>query len=589
MKYLGSFLLTLLVLAGCLVIGGLLRKDPVVLPAGKDVRSIAGLLPSDTYLLVHTPDVVGAASAWGESDLGLFVAGEEIDRFLSRPLRRLSEKVRAGADWALVKKLKPEDFFVALQPSPEGERHFLAGFRSGEASASIDQHLAPYREEIQNRYGDITTANAAYEGALVRTHQKEDAEVVEAFVDGWYFVSNKRVLLTRVVEQLVSGTRPATSLENESDFVAVVDDLPGGYHALGFLRPERGLEAVAGEEDSGRKGEGATGAPSHPFADLRALGYVTTTAKGDFRDTATGLVTAGPAWEVPFERRTMRFTTPATYFYQASSLPWLGTGDDQAANRWWASIGEQLESENWPSLASLLGPEWAAMAGPLEGPSGRGSYFGIVLELEDPEIVESLLQRLSSRLEAWRAAGTGEYVVDTDRAGLAISRYSGILYLRMDEDFLIIATQPFSEWKRDGNQTLEDLPRFHDWDRGLPLGDRGIGYVDGRRVFDRIRETLGHPLIMASIWMSLKSQASFELDFDELPSPENWGDFRPTVWTINRSPGGIRLGASGTVSPVHWGAGLGASWATLSRTLFHPDLGETGSGWEELSPLSVGD
>ncbi len=272
----------------------------------------AELVPPETLLFVHLPDVRRSLARWPLTGLAQIWEEPEMQAFLELPRRKMPLMRQAKATLARLVRVGPREGFAALTALDGVAPKFVAGFAFSGSSGAAVELMAEPRSAWQSAWPGGRSGRLNFGGCEVQTYELPEQTIAECFHAGWYFIANDLEVLKTVLERCDGrlGSGLAGTGIFQRNVAALPAELDGQLFArFGALRDLLG-SLLAGTPPE--KEAEASGADS-------ALAWGTKLEGAQVRDT---ILISGPGSAAPaLARDTRALSSPDSVLYGAMALP----------------------------------------------------------------------------------------------------------------------------------------------------------------------------------------------------------------------------------------------------------------------------
>jgi hypothetical protein len=224
-------LVIVLVVVAALAAYYITRQHPAAVPS-----TVANLLPADTALFIHLPDVEKNRDAWHRTDLYQLYREPAVQDFLQKPKSHLPEKSSVREVWNDSASLQIRNGFLATNSFDS--LRLLAGFefRCGEKEAQglIDH----WKSKLLSSSSGTQRSSAEYEKHQIDILSTGQFMVASTMVGRQFFaattVEDLRALLDRV-----DGRTKTPALDADENFRAAMKQMPAEYAWMLYLQPKQ--------------------------------------------------------------------------------------------------------------------------------------------------------------------------------------------------------------------------------------------------------------------------------------------------------------------------------------------------------------
>jgi hypothetical protein len=269
--------------------------------------AVTELLPKDTALLVHLPDLKQTRDQWHQSDVYQIWLEPAVQQFMQKPLTKLPPTLATTQPLRDFMQLEPKDAFVAVTAMAGNNPVFEAGFRFKGSHDDAEKVIGRWRAQLLEKAPATKRETADYQGHAIETFTADRASVSTVYDRDWFLASNDgaglRLLLDRIDGRLDDKT---TTLKANETYAAAIAHMPGSYSALLYVQPKSfidkltpfvamaGRDAVADQMAALRRIDSFCGAFAFDGGKMRDVSFVAmpqATAGGKLSRDSAGLGT----------------------------------------------------------------------------------------------------------------------------------------------------------------------------------------------------------------------------------------------------------------------------------------------------------
>lgn len=248
--------------------------------------AVSALLPKDTLVLIHIPDVNGTRAKWHETDLYKLWREPAIQDFLSRPLAKMPHSDAVRQKMQEIEPLDIKDAFLAITSWEKKRSKAVAGFRFRGSEDSVEKVIGHWRGRIEGSR-PVQHQAVDYEKHHIEISSEGELTVATVYDGNWFFAANDLDTLKALLDRADGRVKDsATTLGSDEDFIAASKHLPAVYSARAYARVDRYLESLTSDlpkEDAGsdrftllRKIRTVSAATSFDNGKIRDLIFVAT-------------------------------------------------------------------------------------------------------------------------------------------------------------------------------------------------------------------------------------------------------------------------------------------------------------------------
>ncbi len=554
MKRVGLVLLVLAVAAAVIIMLALRHKE--LAPA----EGVATLLPADTALLIHIPDLESNRAAWQRTDLYQLYHEPAVQDFLRKPRTQLPKGGALTDAWRDAAALRVRDAFVATSTVDTLRLTGGLEFRCGEKEA----------RDVIERWKQRWVAQGAQRSSV--NHGKYQIDVLSAprltvasvMVDHRCFAATTVEDLNALLDRVDRRGRE-NRLDADKKFRAAMKQMPPDYAGLFYLQPktlaqklaalraQSGRTIPAGQQTLIEQMESVAHAMMFDGRKLRDIDFVTMPRLVDAKLTRETLATA-PA-------DTLLYLALITNLRQqlASGIGTQNATLSQAGvtpQDWDAAFGNEMSMlVDWPATARMPG----AVA---------------TLALRDATRAKAIARALASA-SGWQSStrGSTEYFT-APASGLVLMRLVGAISDKRLAIGLDAASVERAMSTAPGANKLASSAAFRDGSHLVPEPQQMFAWLDLAALYSRLDATL-RPLLQISA--ALMPESSDRFDVTKLPPAETvTKHLSPVIASQSYVDGGYRTESVGPIT-LSQAAVLGMGGYVGSQ-LFYKH-GDVPSGW----------
>ncbi len=209
------------------------------------IVTVPELLPKNSLLVVHVPDVKRTQARWRESALYQIWQEPSVRAWSNKLLEQLRREHQDGQNFHDFVGLGPTRVFAALTSIDNNEPRLVGGF-----------HFEAAPEEVR-KFIEARTAKwwphavaVKRETLLYRQHRIENLhgarlQFASVLDEHWFFASNDVVALKALLDRADRrASKAEASLKQNEAFAAAAKHLPNEYAAMVFLDPQPFLEKL---------------------------------------------------------------------------------------------------------------------------------------------------------------------------------------------------------------------------------------------------------------------------------------------------------------------------------------------------------
>ncbi len=530
---------------------------------------VAELLPGDTVMLVHLPDVPRSRERWKATALAQIVNEPEVAAFLERPKSKAPHLAGFQSRVNRVLATEPREGFVAVT-SLAGAHNLpkvVAGLSYAGKREDVEALLAGAKKRLQAANPTGKSDLLTHQGANVETFTTDTFFVGMAFVKQWCFIADDLDLLKATLDGF-SGTKNPNSLRKNKNFASSLVRMAQQPDATFYMQPKVLADRLA-------TFVAATGQPANPgIEELRKIEALTATTKmegANIRDTMFSLK-AAEGEHPPMARNSLALSSSDTLLYYAAVMTLSGSQfklpdpalDATGILRKVQAIGTLLQARglSWNDAASAFGPELGvALDWPPAAPQP-----GLVLSMDvrDPAKARAILETLTSG--GVGGVWTPQMIDQTQYFKMTTGFAFVTPAIALSDKFLLLGLSPESvrsalaRAKTDTSE-LSKTAGFIKAAGTVNTPTKAFGYVAAKPLFERIYGTARPFMIM---WSGFAPKIGEYVDVAKLPATETISrHLGPIVFSQSATKDGTMTESVGPVTfgeaMVTIGAGVGAA------------------------------
>jgi hypothetical protein len=520
-------LLLLVLIAAAVIVFLVLRRKGM--PAAS---SVASLLPADTAVLIHIPDVEKNRDDWHGTDLYQLYREPAVQDFLQKPRTHLPKSSALGDAWRDSASLRIRDAFLAANNLDALRVTGGFEFRCGEKEA---------RSVIERWKGRWTVKGAqrnssAYQNHAIDILTSPKLTMASVVVGHRFFVATSvddlKVLLDRL-----DGREKEHPLSSDGSFRAAMKQMPADYAGLLYIQPKPLAQKLVTLR--AQNGRALSAGQETLIEEMQSIAHAIVFDGGKLRDI--DFIGMPRLVDTKLTRETLGAASTDTFFYLAliMNLRQQFASGMTAQNSPLTSAGVTLE--DWEAAfgdeMSLLA-EWPATA--------RMPTAVATLAVRDSARAKTVARALASTA-GWQSStrDSAEYFT-APATGLAIMRLISAvsdkrLAIGLDAASVQRAISPPAN-----ASTLASAAGFRDASRLVPEPQQMFAWLDLPTLYGRLDATL-RPLLQISA--AFVPDASERFDVNKLPPAETVRKhLSPVVASQSYVDGGYRSESVGSIT-----------------------------------------
>ncbi|MEY2531058.1 MAG: hypothetical protein QOI96_1143 [Verrucomicrobiota bacterium] len=528
--------------------------------------SVSTLLPRETILFGHLPNLNRARDQWHQSDIYQLYLETSVQEFLRKPLAKLPQKDAAARTLKDFAQLDPKDAFVAITKIDDNNPTLVGGFRyRGSAEAAGNLVIGPWLSQV------VKTSPTAKRETIHYEHHDIDVITVAPFTlatafDGdWFFAANDLTELKAIIYRADHrGQDRQSTLDGDKNFHAAMAHMPTAYAISFYLQPKIFADKLAWL----RSADGRNVPPDQRtmLEQVRSMCGTTRFEHGKIHDTF--FVGMPKLQEGKLSRSSLALGTKDTLIYLATLLN-LGqkldalsqvTGSAAVAAGWQRTLQALARSgvtaEDWKAAFGVeLGAlaDWPATA--------RAPWLFVSFSVQDAaragQIVEALTRMDEDSIWNQTEKDNVRYFSMTSPASLfAISPT-----IALSNRIMIVGLDPISveqAIKRSESDTSElgNSAAYSGAAKSVPAPTNFFAYVDLPLFYSRVDATLRPMLFLGAAFLPWLNDY---VDLSKLPPAEVVTKHLSPIVSSQRYDGdGYAAESVGSITLGQSGAALGA-------------------------------
>ncbi len=487
-------------------------------------EAVAALLPRETILLLHLPDINRTRDRWHNSDVYQLYREPAVQDFLRKPLSRVPKAGAASQTLHDFEQLDPKDTFFALTSVDQTSPKYVAGFRFRGSEQEAERVIGKWRSKLLERNPNAQAEKIEY------LRHKIDIVTIPPFAfastyDGqWFFLANDRENLKAVLDRADQRGKDRTpALDTDEAYRAATAHMPSSYAALVYLQPK----TFADQLQALRAAIGSPMSPSErPLLEqLRSVCGTMYFDNGKIHDVLfVGMSKIEQA--PPLTRSSLTLGTKNTAFYLAAVL---NLGDKINAIGQAPGIGDRIQRLFQTFIeGGVTADDWKA---------AFGLELGALADWPQTSHWPALLATLPVR-DVGKASKIVEAAMRIDEDSFwARTERDGVRYFSMQSPASLIAITPTIALSdriliagldasaveaainrsRNSDSELANGETYRTAARLVPAPTNFFAYVDTGMLYQRLDTTVRPMLLMAAAFMP---GVNDYVDLDKFPGPE---------------------------------------------------------------------
>lgn len=534
--------------------------------------AVAALLPGETIVFAHVPDLNRTRDQWHECDIYQLYREPAVQDFLRKPLARVRKKNSVSQVVQEFEQLDPKDIFVAVTSMANDTPKFAVGFRFRGSQDDAEQVISRWRSQLLGKAPAAKRETIDYEKHKIDIFTGRPVTLSTVYDGLWFFASNDLTELKALLDRADGRIKNRQSLLNaEEAFRAAIAKMPANYALCLYVQPKIFAEKIAALR--GVLGQQIAPNQRTMLEQIRSVCGTTRFENGNMHD----VIFAGmPKFEQDsaLTRDSIALGTKDTFFYVASLLNLskqlaplldstgagnvLGTGVQKIGNAlaaagitiedWKAAFGAELgaladwpPNTHWPS---------AIVTFPVRDAARAKKIIGVLARASDEDAAWRETERDGVLFLSMQSAGSFVAFHPT----IAIS--SKIMIVGLDEASVEAAM------RRSGTSTsdLSSSANYKSVARSVPTPTNFFAYIDTALLYSRLDATLRPILLMGAAFMP---GANDHVDLSKIPPPEIiTKHLSPIVSSQTYTADGYITESVGPITLNQCGIALVAGWTT---------------------------
>ncbi len=494
----------------------------------KTSNAVTSLLPRETVVLMHLPDLARTRDDWRHSDIYQLYNEPSVRDFLGKPLGLLPGRQSVAQTGSDLQTLDPKDLFLAVTSASDDKSKLVAGFRFRDSPEEAEKTIGPWRRNLLGTSAASQPEEQEYQQHKIQIYRVASGTVGTVYTGHWFFAATDLEELKRLVDRAEGRGTPdgPELLSADKNFREAMAQMPASYALCFYLQPKTLAQKLTALRLSA--GQGANLTPPL-LKQIRSICAATRFDGGKLHDFFFVGMPEQTA-KAAFTRSSLALAGTDTFIYTASLLDLprqFSLVDPLPAAGFLGSrlqrIGQGL------AAAGITADQWDAVFGSEVGAVAdwrSDSHWPATLvafPVKDFDRAKKIADRLARILDddgAW---------VESDKNGIHYisTPYSvGFLTLHptiaVSDRFMVAGLDTASvasAMERAGGGSL-DLASSAAYKRAaqmLPEPSNMFAYVDLGLLYTRLDAALRPMLLMSSAFMPAMNDY---VDMSKLPSAE---------------------------------------------------------------------
>jgi hypothetical protein len=519
-------------------------------------QEITTLLPSDTVLLIHVPDVKRTRERWKETALFKIHQEPEVQAFLERPLSRIPRNESWNELMGDLARVQPNDLFTAITSVQETVPKIVGGFEYQGKKTDVEAVMAKLKSRIQAAQPTGRSDVQMHEGATLETFSTASGVIASVVMEDWVFVSNDIDLLKATLDRHARRNN-ASPLRENSRFKTAVEKVPTAYDFLVFAQPKPVLERVTALMAS--SGQALSPAQLEELRKLETMVFSTKLEGENIRDVAFFLMSGMEKFDA-MPRNALAISSEETLLYYAARLMFPATmewppatggagaaGMDEFVN----TIRRSFESQGLTlaDFSAAFGPEFSTL---LDWPA-MSQQPGLLLTLDVKDaakarqFVDAFANSSVPSMQWASQTIDGIPFYGLTSAGFAMVTPT----MALTDRFLVFGLSTDSVRTAIGRQNGNAPQLSKTAGYGSATGlvkepTNAFGYIDSKTLFERVYGTF-RPFVM--MWSAFTPKANEYADLTKLPATETISKhLKPIILSQTALPDGMLVESVGPIT-----------------------------------------
>ncbi len=210
--------------------------------------AVSALLPKDTLVLIHVPEVNAARARWHETDLYKLWREPAVQDFLRQPLTKMPKSEAVRAKMQEIEPLDVRDAFLAVTSWEKKKSKALAGFRFRGSEDRVEKIIGNWRGQIEGSRPQVQHQTVDYEKHRIAVSTEGELTIATVYDGDWFFAANDLDALKALLDRADGRVKDsATTLGSDENFIAASKHLPAVYSARAYARVDRYLESLTSD------------------------------------------------------------------------------------------------------------------------------------------------------------------------------------------------------------------------------------------------------------------------------------------------------------------------------------------------------
>ena len=485
---------------------------------------VSVLLPRETILLAHVPDLNGARDEWHHSDIYLLYREPAVQDFLRKPLANLLKKDTASQTLEDIEELDLKNVFIALTSMDNNSLKVVGGFRFQRSQENAERVIGKWRSMFLGKNPGAKREKLQYEHHEIELVVATPFTLATAYNRPWFFAATDLTELKALLDRADRRARnPEEILDKDETYRAAIAHRPSNYAMFFYLQPKTFSERLAALRAAIQSP--AASKQRTMLEQVQSISGAMRFENGKIHDLFF-LGMPKREQDATLTRSSLTLGSKETFFYLSMLLnlgekidtlnlaPGIGgavqkifqafSDNGISADDWKAAFGVELGSlADWPSSA-----HWPSLL--LTLPVLDMTKAGKIVEAATHADENAIWTRTEKD-------GVRYFSMQSPANLIAITPT-----IALSNRILIAGFNPVSveeALRRSGGTASElaDSPAYNDAERLLPPPTNFFSYLDTAFLYSRLDAALRPILLMAAAFIPAVTNS---VDLGKLPSPE---------------------------------------------------------------------
>ena len=205
---------------------------------GSEVTSV---LPSDTALFLHVPDMAKNREDWHQTELYALYREPAVQEFLRKPKSGISQKGQITEIWRDVGTLRMRDLFVATNTFDS--LRLVAGFEFRCEKQQAESIIENWKSKIAARAPGTQRTTIVYEKHSLDVI-KGNTPSASTFVGNRFFTASNVEDLKALLDRIDHRTK-TPALDSDENYRTAMKQMPADYAWMFYLQPRQFAQKLA--------------------------------------------------------------------------------------------------------------------------------------------------------------------------------------------------------------------------------------------------------------------------------------------------------------------------------------------------------